>query len=49
MKMRSSITKKRGGRVASRRSSGNEIISLPRMYLFLEVFVDKEIPERSTK
>jgi len=49
MKMRNSIGKKRAGREAARRVSGTEALSLPRLFLFLELFVDKEIPERSTK
>ena len=49
MKMRNSIGKKRAGREASRRDLGCEMMSLPRLFLFLELFVDKEIPERSTK
>jgi hypothetical protein len=48
MKMRNSIVKKPAARVASRRASRIEV-NLPRMFLFLEVFVDKEIPQRSTK
>ncbi len=49
MKMRNSIGKKRAGREASRRSSDITGMNLPRLFLFLELFVEKEIPERSTK
>jgi hypothetical protein len=49
MKMRNSIGKKPAGREVSRRASGSEAVNLPRMFLFLELFVEKEIPERSTK
>jgi hypothetical protein len=49
MKMRNSIGKKSAGRVTARRAPGAEAISLPRMFLFLELFVDKDIPGRSTK
>ena len=50
MKMRnSSIGKKPAGRQAARRSSGIDTMNLPRLFLFLELFVEKELPERSTK
>jgi hypothetical protein len=49
MKMRNSIGKRHAGRETSRRASASEVLSLPRLFLFLELFVDKEIPERSTK
>jgi hypothetical protein len=49
MKMRNSIGKRRAGREASRRASQLDVLSLPRLFLFLELFVEKEIPERSAK
>jgi hypothetical protein len=46
MKMRnSSIGKKPGARRALRA----EVLNLPRVFLFLELFVDKDISSRSTK
>jgi hypothetical protein len=47
MKMRTS--KKPAGREVSRRASRTEAMNLPRVFLFLELFVDREIPQRSTK
>jgi hypothetical protein len=49
MKMRNSIGKKAVTRDASRRTSRNDSVNMPRMFLFLELFVDKDIPQRSTK
>ena len=49
MKMRNSIGKKPVARVVSRRASGSEVMNLPRVFLFLELFVDKDISQRSTK
>jgi hypothetical protein len=49
MKMRNSIGKKPAARVVSRRASGSEMMNLPRVFLFLELFVDKDISQRSTK
>jgi len=49
MKMRHSIGKKRASRDVSRRASRHNAMNLPRVYLFLELFVDKDIPQRSTK
>jgi hypothetical protein len=48
MKMRNSNDKKSVTRDISRRVSRNEV-NLPRMFLFLELFVDKDIPQRSSK
>jgi len=47
MKMRNSTAKKSGARQVSARPSRGELINLPRVYLFLELFVD--IPGRSSK
>ena len=49
MKMRNSIGKKRSARVPARHASRHEGLSLPRVFLFLELFVDKDLPQRSTK
>jgi hypothetical protein len=49
MKMHSSNGKKAAVRDVTRRASRNVAMNLPRMFLFLELFVDKDIPERSTK
>jgi hypothetical protein len=49
MKMQHSTAKKRAGREASRRASQYEVMNMPRLYLFLELFVEKEIPGRSGK
>jgi hypothetical protein len=49
MKMQNSVGKPRPARNASRRAAGNEVMNLPRLFLFLELFVEKDIPERSTK
>jgi hypothetical protein len=49
MKIRNSSGKKTAPREASRRTSRCETINLPRMFLFLELFVDKDIPHRSMK
>jgi hypothetical protein len=50
MKTRNSTgLKKRATRDVSRRTSPHDVINAPRLYLFLEVFVDKAIPQRSTK
>jgi hypothetical protein len=49
MKMRNSVGKKGTGREAARHVSSCEGMSLPRLFLFLELFVAKDIPERSTK
>ena len=49
MKMRTSLGKKRVARNAARQSLHSDGISLPRVFLFLELFVDKDIPQRSTK
>jgi hypothetical protein len=50
MKMRNSSGKKRASRdMAHRASSRHAAVNVPRLYLFMEVFVDKDIPDRSTK
>ena len=49
MKMRNSNEKKAVSREVSRRASRSEVLNLPRMFLFLELFVDKDISHRSTK
>jgi hypothetical protein len=49
MKMRNSTCKRPAQRAAARRASRNDEVNLPRMFLFLELFVDKDIPHRSTK
>jgi hypothetical protein len=49
MKTQTSIAKKRVVHRTSRPQSGRPGINLPRLFLFLEVFVEKEIPGRSTK
>ena len=49
MKMRNSVAKKSAARDTSRRTSRSEVVNLPRMFLFLELFVEKDIPNRSTK
>ncbi len=49
MKMRNSIGKKRAARVLRRDGNRGEMLNLPRLFLFFELFVDKDIPERSTK
>jgi len=46
MKVRNSTCKKLLPRKAARH---DQHINLPRIYLFLELFVEKEIPGRSTK
>ena len=45
MKMRNSTGKK----VAPRKAVRHESLNLPRVYLFLELFVEKDITGRSTK
>ena len=47
MKMRTPAGKKAVR--PARRAARAEVMSLPRVFLFLELFVEKEIPERSTK
>jgi hypothetical protein len=49
MKMRNSNAKKAAPRDLSRRTFRNGEVNLPRLFLFLELFVDKDIPHRSTK
>jgi hypothetical protein len=49
MKMRNSVGKPRAARNAPRSAAGNEVMNLPRVFLFLELFVEKDIPGRSTK
>jgi hypothetical protein len=49
MKMQNSIGKKPAARAVSRRASRSNTIDLPRMFLFLELFVDKDIHQRSGK
>jgi hypothetical protein len=49
MKMQTSADKRRVQRSASRRAAGSETMNLPRMFLFLELFVEKDIPGRSNK
>jgi hypothetical protein len=44
MKMRNT-----NGKKPARRTSRSGVVNMPRMFLFLELFVDKEIPQRSTK
>lgn len=48
MKMRTAVVKKPVSRHASR-TAGTESLNLPRLFLFLELFVDRDIPQRSTK
>lgn len=49
MKMQNSTDKRRAQRSVSRRAAANEALNLPRLFLFLELFVEKDIPYRSTK
>ena len=49
MKMHHSSEKKPAGRTVPRRAARSENMNIPRVFLFLELFVDKDIPERSTK
>jgi hypothetical protein len=49
MKMRNSPGKKPAAREMVRRASRADAINLPRLFLFLEVFVEKEVSERSAK
>jgi len=49
MKMQTTAGKKPATRTASRRASRSDTIDLPRMFLFLELFVDKDIHQRSGK
>jgi hypothetical protein len=49
MKMRNSHGKKPAAREDVRRASRAEAINLPRLFLFLEVFVEKDLPGRSAK
>jgi hypothetical protein len=49
MKMRDHTAKKRATRHVARHATRSDGANLPRMYLFLELFVDKDIPQRSTK
>ena len=49
MKMQTTAGKKPATRTASRRASRSDTIDLPRMFLFLELFVDKDIQQRSGK
>jgi len=49
MKMRNSVGKKTPSRDLSRRASRSEALNMPRLFLFLELFVEKEIPGRSAK
>ncbi len=44
MKMRTTNGKKPAGREVSRQTSRSEVMNLPRVFLFLELFVDKDIP-----
>jgi hypothetical protein len=41
--------KKTTARDAGRQTSRAEVLNLPRVFLFLELFVEKELPGRSTK
>jgi hypothetical protein len=47
MKMRNSSGKKTAR--AAKRTARAEAINLPRMFLFLELFVEKDLAERSSK
>jgi hypothetical protein len=47
--MRHTNGKKRMARHEPRRASRSEPMNLPRTFLFMELFVDKDIPHRSTK
>jgi hypothetical protein len=49
MKFRNSNDKKLAGKDAARRVSRADTLNLPRVFLFLEVFVEKEVSGRSTK
>jgi hypothetical protein len=49
MKTQNSIAKKRATRHFARHQSGHNEVDLPRLYLFLELFVDKAIPACSDK
>jgi len=49
MKLRNTTGKKPAGRVANRKASSADVVNLPRVFLFLELFVEKEVPGRSTK
>jgi hypothetical protein len=44
MKMRTSPGKRRTQRGASQKVAGLETMNLPRLFLFLEVFVEKDMP-----
>ncbi|MGA3170021.1 MAG: hypothetical protein ABSE62_03325 [Chthoniobacteraceae bacterium] len=46
MKMRNSSN---GKKLGARRAPRTEVLNLPRLFLFLELFVDKDISSRSTK
>jgi hypothetical protein len=48
MKMRNSNGKK-AAKDVSRRASRAESLNLPRIFLFLELFVDKDVQGQSTK
>jgi hypothetical protein len=48
MKIRNTTVKRRTGRAVSRHSTG-AAMNLPRLFLFLEVFVEKEVPGRSAR
>jgi hypothetical protein len=49
MKIRNSTGKKPGARESVHRASRVDALNLPRVFLFLEVFVEKEVAGRSTK
>jgi hypothetical protein len=44
MKMQSSAGKRRTQRSATRKAAGLDTLNLPRLFLFMEVFVEKDIP-----
>jgi hypothetical protein len=44
MKMQTSAGKRRTQRSAAQKAAGLETMNLPRLFLFLEVFVEKDIP-----
>ena len=44
MKMQTSAGKRRTNRSAAQKVAGIETMNLPRLFLFLEVFVEKGIP-----
>ncbi len=44
MKMQTTSVKRRTLRNATQKTAGAETMNLPRLFLFLEVFVEKDIP-----